>query len=103
MNPGITMVFEASDDLCFCFQVRLDRNNLLAFDQYVGIFEVADAAVHRQDGAAFDEDPAVPAALNKILRACRLRRAGRHCAYSGGDKTAHTGFEEVAARPTGIL
>ena len=51
--------------------VRLHRRDLAAFDQHVGLLEIADRAVERKHAAALEQDR--PAGLRLARR--RLRRA----------------------------
>ena len=50
--------------------VRLHRRDFLAFDQHVGLLEVADGAVEREHAAALDQDR--PAGLCRLGRRLRL-------------------------------
>ena len=49
------------------FEIRLDRNDLFAFDQHVRVFEVADIAVKSEHDAAFEQGAVASAASNHTL------------------------------------
>jgi hypothetical protein len=56
-------------------QARPDGENLLAFDQHVGLREIADLRVHRHDGAASNEVATTGATA--VLRLSFVVRGGR--------------------------
>ena len=70
-KPGITMRFAGVDHLRVRrADVRLHRGDLLAFDQHVGLLEIADRLVERKHAAALDQDR--PAELDVLCRACAV-------------------------------
>ena len=64
-------------------QVRADGDDLLAFDQHVGLDEIAHARVHRHDVAAADHvAPPLSAAVARCLGASCAAAAGRAASRS---------------------
>ena len=77
--------------------VRLHRRDLPAFDQHVGLLEVADDVVERENAAALDQDR--PAGLCRLGRRLRLTACG--CGHERHRRDARGGgAKELPARQT---
>ena len=85
-------------------QAGPDGQDLLAFDQHVGLREVADLRVHRHDRAATDEiAPAASAAVFGLPVFVGCGRASRQQIECRGREPRHRrGLQEIAAR-TGVV
>ena len=87
-------------------QVRTDRENLLAVDQYVAADEIGDRRVHRHHRTAADQiAPAGPAAVAR--RAIIVMRGrgpcGEEIGCCRGDAGRRRTFEEIAPRGGVVL